>query len=64
MKLSWIMKKIISSYIITIYFDDKTSAEYVHLGNKYFKELWDKWYEMTYEKAERLDDIYSSLDRK
>lgn len=49
------------SYIITLYFDDDTCREYIHFGNKFFKELGKEWYEMTYVQAERFEDIYNSL---
>ena len=52
------------AYIITLYFDDKTSTEYVHFGNMFFKESGKDWYEMSYNQAEELDDIYNSLDNK
>jgi hypothetical protein len=52
------------SYIITFYFNDKTSKEYVHFGNMFFKESGKGWYEMPYNQAKELEDIYKSLDNK
>lgn len=51
------------SYIITIYYDNKTSNEYVHFGNMFFKE-WNKdWYEIPYEQAEKFEGIYNNIGK-
>lgn len=52
------------SYIITVYFDDKTNIEYIHFGNTFFKELGKEWYEIPYEQAEKFEGIYKSLGNK
>lgn len=52
------------SYVITFYFNDITSKEYVHFGNMFFKESGKDWCEMPYNQAEELKDIYKSLDDK
>lgn len=52
------------AYIITVYFDDKTSTEYVHLGNMFFKESGKDWYEISYKQAEKFEGIYKSLGNK
>lgn len=48
------------AYIITVYFDDKTSTEYILLG-KFFKESGKYWYEIPYNQAEKFKGIYKSL---
>ncbi len=52
------------SYVITFYFNNKTSKEYIHLVNMFFKEFGKDWCEMPYNQAEELKDIYKSLDNK
>jgi hypothetical protein len=50
------------TYIITVYFDDTTSKEYVHFGNMFLKESGKDWYEIPYNKAQELERIYNSLE--
>lgn len=52
------------SYVITVYFDDKTTKEYVHFGNMFFKESGKDWYEIPYKQAEKFEDIYRNLGNK
>lgn len=52
-----------SSYIINIYFNDKTSKEYVLCGNRFLKESGN-WYEMQYDQAVKFDNIYKSIGNK
>ncbi len=52
------------SYVITIYYGDNTSTEYVHFGNMFFKESGRYWYEMSYNQAEKFEDIYNRLGSK
>lgn len=52
------------AYIITVYFDDKTTTEYVHFGNMFFKESGSDWYEIPYNQAEKFEGIYKSLGNK
>ena len=52
------------NYIITIYFNDKTSKKYIHAGNIFFKESGKDWYEMQYDQAEKFDNIYKSIGNK
>lgn len=51
------------SYIITVFYDDKTSIEYVHFG-MFFKESGKGWYEVPYKQAEKFEGIYNSLVSK
>lgn len=53
-----------SAYIITVYFNDKTSKEYIHSGNAAFKESGKDWYKMEYNQAKKFDDIYKSIGNK
>jgi hypothetical protein len=52
------------SYIITVFFEDKKSTEYVLFGNMFFKESGKVWYEIPYKQAEKIEDIYNSLGSK
>lgn len=52
------------SYIITVYFDDKTTKEYVHFGDMFFKESGKDWYEIPYKQAEKFNNIYKNLGNK
>lgn len=52
------------AYVITFYFTDKTSKEYVHYGNKFFRESGKKWYEIPYKQAVKFESIYKSLGSK
>jgi len=49
------------SYIITIYYSNGTSVEYVHFGNKFFKESGGDWYEIPYNQAKEFENIYNAL---
>ncbi len=49
------------SYIITIYYSNDTSMEYVHFGNAFFIESGNDWYEMPYNQAEKFEAIYNGL---
>lgn len=49
------------SYIITIYYSNGTSTEYIHFGNRFFKESGSDWYEMPYKQAVKFAGIYKSL---
>lgn len=50
------------TYIITVYFDDTTSKEYVHFGNMFLKESGKDCYEIPYKKVQELERIYNSLE--
>lgn len=52
------------SYIITVYFNDKTRKEYILLGNMFFKESGKEWYEMQYDQAEKFESIYKGIGSK
>lgn len=52
------------SYVITVYFDDKTNKEYIHFGNMFFKESEKDWYEIPYKQADNFESIYKNLDNK
>jgi hypothetical protein len=52
------------SYIITVYYKDKTSKEYVHYGNIFFKEMGKEWYTIPYKQAEKFESIYNNVGNK
>lgn len=52
------------AFVIIIYFSDNTSKEYIHFGNKFFRESGKDWYEIPYQQAEKFESIYNSLGNK
>lgn len=49
------------SYVITVFYGDKTSREYIHFGNMFFKESGGDWYEIPYKQAEKFESIFNDL---
>jgi hypothetical protein len=52
------------AFVITIYFSNNTSNEYIHYGNKFFRESEKGWYKIPYQQAEKFESIYNSLGGK
>lgn len=52
------------SYIITVYYSNKKSKEYVHFGNMFFKETGKEWYEISYKEAVEFGKIYNNMGNK
>lgn len=44
--------------------NEKTTKEYVHFGNMFFKESGKGWYEIPYKQADKFDNIYKNLGNK
>lgn len=49
------------SYIIQITYIDDSKKDYIHFGNKFFKEAGGAWREIEYKQAEQFSSIYDNL---
>lgn len=53
-----------TAFVITLYYGNQPSREYVEYGNMFIKESGKGWYRISYKEAEKFEEFYNKLGDK